>query len=349
MLRDTLRAFRRREIEPAWEALELADRERFRSLWRSLSEVGLTGFGLLERHGGLALEPDDQFEILSALGAACPSLAAALIAHVCAHALLCESAAPTLPPALAGVVSEARMTLVASPLDALPESGFELSGDEPALLHGQARVLWPHPHWLLVPACSVRGLQLCVLEAGAPGVSFSPLASSHGLTLLPFGTLTLDSVALPMDQCFPWPSAGKSAALADGLLTSLLSGLNEELWERAASYALQRYQGGKMIHEHDAVQELLGPIALCRRVLPALAHSALRRQPPGDGGASAFAIELGRQAGLDAVQTLGGYGYMRDYRVERYLRDANTLETFWIHAADRRRAIARIDIARMAS
>ncbi|MFP5383351.1 MAG: acyl-CoA dehydrogenase family protein [Gammaproteobacteria bacterium] len=40
------------------------------------------------------------------------------------------------------------------------------------------------------------------------------------------------------------------------------------------------------------------------------------------------------------MQTFGGYGYMQDYRVERYLRDANTLETFWIHAAARERDAA---------
>jgi butyryl-CoA dehydrogenase len=106
-------------------------------------------------------------------------------------------------------------------------------------------------------------------------------------------------------------------------------------------YALERYQGGKMIHEHDAVQELVGPMELGRRVLAPLALATLSRHSAGDGGAAAFAVELVRAAGLDAIQTFGGAGYMEDYRVERYLRDANTLETAWIHAAARKRAIAR--------
>ncbi len=102
-----------------------------------------------------------------------------------------------------------------------------------------------------------------------------------------------------------------------------------------------------MIHEHDAVQELTGPIELARRMLEVLAIAALSEERAGDGGASALAIDLVRQSGLDAIQTYGGYGYMEDYRVERYLRDANTLENSWIHAAARRRAIARARFAEM--
>src|ERR1019366_9139847 len=73
-----------------------------------------------------------------------------------------------------------------------------------------------------------------------------------------------------------------------------------------------------------------------------------RRRAAVDGGASAFGVELVRRSGLDAIQTFGGYGYMEDFRVERYLRDANTLETCWIHASARQRAVARHRFAEMA-
>ena len=71
------------------------------------------------------------------------------------------------------------------------------------------------------------------------------------------------------------------------------------------------------------------------------------RTRAGDGGASAFLIEHARQAGLDSVQSFGGYGYMEDYRVERYLRDANTLETFFIHASATTRRIAATSFAEL--
>jgi alkylation response protein AidB-like acyl-CoA dehydrogenase len=122
-----------------------------------------------------------------------------------------------------------------------------------------------------------------------------------------------------------------------------------ELAERSMCYALDRYQGGKMIHEHDAVQQLVGPMQLAARALQSFAVDTLGADRSGDGSASAFAVELVRQCGLDAIQTFGGYGYMEDYRVERYTRDANTLETFWIHAAARQREIARNRFAEMAA
>lgn len=345
MIRDTLRAFRKKEIEPQWEALNVDDRARYLGLWNALSELGVTaafddGF-----------DPASAFEIASELGASCPSLGAALISHATAGGLVTE-AAGALPAAL-GAQQAPRLALVGSPLDVEPDAAFELSASGSQLtLSGSARVMWAYPDFVVVCAREGEALRLCLLDTTGPGVAFAPTPSSHGLSLLPFGTLTLDGARLAREQVWAWPSSGRAAALADGLVTALLSGLTDELASRAMAYALERYQGGKMIHQHDAVQQLIGPIELSRRVLRSLSMaqlSAAADKQSGDGGASTFAVELARKSGLDAVQVFGGYGYMQDYRVERYLRDANTLETFWIHADARRRAIARARFARMAS
>lgn len=332
LLADALRAFRARRIEPAWDRLDVPDEARDRALWGGLVELGVTTFTLPEDDGGVALDAASQVAILRALGAAAPALGVELVSHVTVLALVVEAGGGRLP---AGLPADARYALVGSPLDGVPASGHRVDGHS---LVGAERVALGHADWLVVPARAVGGLALCVVDARDPGVRFAAGTSSHGLRLVPCGELAL---AVTPAHVLPWPSSGLAARRADGLVAALLTGIADELADRAMRYALDRYQGGKMIHEHDAVRQLVGPIELLRRPLAALALATLVEPAAGDGGASAFAVERVRQAALDAIQTFGGYGYMEDFRVERYLRDANTLETAWIHAAGRQREIAR--------
>ncbi len=335
----TLGAFRTRRIEPEWERLDRPEGVRFAILWDGLRELGVTSLGLSESRSGVDLDPASRFAIVSRLGAAVPSLAFALIAHATALALLDEATDGGWPGPLGDLSSGAPVALAASPLDADADDVFHLTAD--GRLSGTKRVALAHAEWILVPARDGRASRLCALRLDTPGVRFIERPSSHGLRLVRFGELTVAGVALPSPLVLRWPGSGFAAHEADGLVTALLAGMAEELAQRAAAYAVGRRQGGKMIHEHDAVQQLVGPIVFAVRSLRALALDALSRRTRGDGGASAFAVQTVRAAGLDAIQTFGGYGYMEDFRVERYLRDANTLETFWVHAASRQRAIAR--------
>ena len=347
MVKETIHAFRTRRIEVEWDELNRPDEARHDALWAELRDLGVTAFAQPESDGGLSLDARSQFEILRELGAGSPALAFSLVSHVTALSLLYEASKGSLPESLAREVSGARFALVSSALDSVPETSFRLYSNGAISLSGEMRVGLAYPDHLVVPALDGETLRLVVLRADAPGVRFAAAPSSHGLRLVPFGPLSLDCHAVRPEHVFAWPASGRAAQLADGLVTSLLCGMAGELADRAMRYALERRQGGKMIHEHDAVQDLTGPIELARRTLQTLALGALSEQRAGDGGASALAADLVRQSGLDAVQTYGGYGYMEDYRVERYLRDANTLETCWIHAAARRRAIARARFAEM--
>jgi len=341
LIAGTLRAFRRRCLEPQWERLDAPSEARYQASFRELHELGVTSFALPEEDGGVALDPRSRFEVLRELGAGVPALAFGLVSHATSLALLVEVAGDRRLVPLLDLAAGARLALAASPLDRAPDTPFELASNGTLSLSGVGRAALAYPNWLVVPARQGDSLRLCVVRADAPGVRFSGAPSGHGLRLIPCGELAFGQVAVSGDRVLEWPASGRAANQADGLIAALLAGITAELADRAMRYALERYQGGKMIHEHDAVRELVGPAQLARRVLEALAVETLSASSPGDGGASAFAIDVVRQCGLDAIQTLGGYGYMEGYRVERYLRDANTLETCWIHAAARRRQIAK--------
>jgi alkylation response protein AidB-like acyl-CoA dehydrogenase len=342
-IRASLEALRRRHIEPRHDALDGCDGDGFTLLWHALQETGLTLAGLHEDDGGITLDPGSAHAALQTLGAACPALAVALVAHLDAQALLCEAAGGRWPAALtaSGIAAGDALVRVGSPLDTAPAaSTFRLERrDGQWRLDGRARVLLPGHAHPLIAAQGTGGLLLCVLPRQGEGLTFTATPSSHGLCLLPFGELRAEAVPLDDAQVFDWPLSGHAANNADALVTALIGGMLDELAQRAGDYALQRVQAGKPIVAHHAVQQLLGSIELARTPVHTLARATFAQRKPGDGSAAAFAMPLLRRAALDAIQVFGGYGYMEDYRVERYLRDANTLETFWVHAARREREL----------
>ncbi|MDB4972218.1 MAG: Isovaleryl-CoA dehydrogenase [Myxococcaceae bacterium] len=341
VFRDTLRAFRKKRVEPEWERLDAPNEVRYAALFSELHELGVTLLALPAERGGLPLDAAGLLAVARELGASVPALGFGLVSHAAALALWLEASDGAEPALVDAVLAGKRLALAGNPLDAVPVSGFDLRANGSITLSGKQRLALAYPEWLVVPANRGDKLVLCLIDAKQPGVHFQASTSSHGLCLVPVGELVLDQVNVSAERVSSWPSSGHAAQSSDGLVTALLLGMIDELAERAFGYALERYQGGKMIHEHDAVRQLVGPMELARRVLEPLAQSTLAARCAGDGGAAAFAVELARQSGLDAIQTFGGWGYMEDYRVERYLRDANTLDTTWIHAGRRKRQIAQ--------
>jgi len=341
IIQDALRGFRRKEIEPRWDKLDRPDPGPFSLLWSALDELGVTRFTLPETLTGMTLETTDQYLVIHELGRACPALGTALIGHLVALALVQATPAQAHTDSVNEGLLTGRFSFPGSPLDACPDTPFVLRQGKTGLqLDGRRRCFLSGGDWLLIPARAEAQTCMVILPASSEGISFERSASSHGLKLLPFGTLTMEKVAVTQAQMHPWPDDGRAAQLADGLVTALLGGMIEEMAVCAANYAVERYQGGRMIHEHHAVQQLIGPMLLARWPLQALACAALQAERPGDASGSCMAIDIARQGALDAIQTLGGYGYMEDFRLERYLRDANTLENLWIHQGARQRARA---------
>lgn len=337
-IHDAMQGFCRQRVEPEWEALNRRDPVRYARLWQALAEMGVTMAMLPEALSGMTLGADDHYAILHTLGRACPALGCALISHDIALALLAEAGGSAVPDACL----EDAFSLLGSPLDALPETPFILDRDGDGWrVSGRMRSALPDADWRVFAARHDGGLKLCRVRSGAPGLTETPTTASHGLRLLPVGDAVLDDCPLPDTQVHDWPDSGQAANLADGLLAALLDGLTAEMADRAQAYALERRQGGKMIHEHHAVQQLLGPMALAAWPLAALAKATLAATRRGDASASSYAVGIARQAGLDAVQVLGGIGYMEDYRLERYLRDSHAIETLWVHSAARQRDSAR--------
>ena len=178
----------------------------------------------------------------------------------------------------------------------------------------------------------------------ARGVEIRPEAPRLGLKICPVNDVAFHEVEVPWENVIPiFPERERLLdfhCLVDPALAAVSIGMSMEAYETAINYAMERYQGGKTICDHDAIKMMLSCMEMSVHASRALAHG-------GNAGflASAFAAEAAEQVCLEAVQVLGGYGYMKDYRIERILRDAKTYRAL-VGSRARRLESVRIAIER---
>lgn len=341
---ESMEGFRRKEIEPVWEALDRPDAEAMKRLQAALEQAGWGRLGLPEPMGGMEVDPESLYEAISTIAAGSPSLAMAAITHWTALERLLESKPmEAWNDSVREALGHAWFALGDSLLNAEtePEIQIQTEGDR-LRLNGETRIANPHTGWIALAALDAEGRKrLVALSLESEGVEFHPQTGSHGCSLLAFGKLQLNEVETDSSAVGDYPTKPNSPRRADGRVASAIAGMLGEMAQRGMAYALERWQGGKMIYQHDAIRQMFGDILVARDVVRASAIGAL-----GDdasiciGSASANACRMAWPAGLDAIQSFGGYGYMEDFRVERYLRDANTIDTFWIGSERVRRQIA---------
>lgn len=107
----------------------------------------------------------------------------------------------------------------------------------------------------------------------------------------------------------------------DSSLSSVALGMAQEGYNIALKYAKERYQGGKIICEHDAIKILLSEMRLSIEVAKKFTFNS-----SDNFISSVYASEIAEKVCIDAIQILGGYGYMKDFKLERILRDVKTLQ-----------------------
>jgi len=124
-------------------------------------------------------------------------------------------------------------------------------------------------------------------------------------------------------------------------------GITQAAYDVARAYALERRQFGRRIADFQAIQWKLADMATQLEAARLLVYKAAwlkeRGEPHGEAGAKAklFASELARRQTAEAIQVLGGYGYTKEFPVERYYRDAKITEIYEGTSEIQRLVIAR--------
>ena len=182
-----------------------------------------------------------------------------------------------------------------------------------------------------------RGLTAFIVEKGNPGFTFGQHFDKMGLSALPNVELIFDNCRIPSENLLHKEKRGFRVAMrtfAAGRIGVGIGalGVAEAAFEKAREYSKERVQFGRSISSFQAIQHILADMATGIETAKYLLYRAawlLDQNEPFEKISSMgklYASEVAMKVATKAVQVFGGYGYTKDYPVERYMREAKLFE-----------------------
>jgi alkylation response protein AidB-like acyl-CoA dehydrogenase len=195
------------------------------------------------------------------------------------------------------------------------------------------------------PSAGAAGISAFVVEKDDPGFSFGAPEHKLGIKGSPTRELYFDNCAIPADRMIGAEGSGFRTALAtlDHTRVTIAAqaiGIAQGALDYATGYVKERQQFGQPVASFQGVQFMLADMAMkveAARQLTYAAAGKSERAMQGDrsddltffsSAAKCFASDTAMAVTTDAVQLLGGYGYVRDYPVERMMRDAKITQIY---------------------
>jgi alkylation response protein AidB-like acyl-CoA dehydrogenase len=183
------------------------------------------------------------------------------------------------------------------------------------------------------------GIACFVVEKGTPGFSFGKTERKMGLHSSPTRELIFEECSVPASNRLGEEGQGFKIALSslDGgriNIGAITVGVAQAAFETATAYAREREQFGKSISEFQGIQFMLADMAMKIEAARLLVYEAAYKLDQGQNASMAaamakcFATDMAMEVTTNAVQVLGGAGYVRDYPVERYMRDVKVAQIF---------------------
>ena len=210
------------------------------------------------------------------------------------------------------------------------------------------------------PEAGPRGLAAFVVEATDAGLSFGAPERKMGLKGSPTCEIHLDEVFVPADRVVGTPGQGMRIALGTldrtrATVAAQAVGIAQGALDAAAAYLAERQQFGKPLATFQGLQFMVADMETQIRAARALTHAAARELDAHGGDittsgavAKCFASDTAMKVTTDAVQLLGGSGYVKDFPVERMMRDAKITQIYEGTNQIQRLVIARAVLARLA-
>ena len=190
------------------------------------------------------------------------------------------------------------------------------------------------------PDKGARGASIFVVEEDDPGFSYGKKENKMGIRSSATRELIMKDCRIPKDRLVGRKGTGfitvmKTLDLSRPGIGSLGVGLAQAAVDESVTYAKQRVQFGKPIIAFQAVQHMLADMATQLEAARALVYAAARHIDAHSKKISkvsamskVFATDMAMKVTTDAVQVLGGYGYMKEYPVEKMMRDAKILQIY---------------------
>jgi alkylation response protein AidB-like acyl-CoA dehydrogenase len=190
------------------------------------------------------------------------------------------------------------------------------------------------------PDKRTKGISAFVVEKSDEGVSFGAPERKLGIKGSPTCEVYLDNVRIPGDRMIGAEGTGFATAMKtlDHTRVTIAAqavGVAQGALDYALGYVQERKQFGKPVADFQGLQFMLADMGMKVEAARQLTYAAAGRSERGDkdltffgAAAKAFASDTAMQVTTDAVQALGGYGFTRDYPVERMMRDAKITQIY---------------------
>lgn len=350
MIQDMCRDFAKNEIIPV--AKKLDETEAFpKGLVKKMGELGIMGINVPEKYGGAGLDMVSFVTAIIELARADASVAITMAAH---------TSLGTLPVLLFGDRRQREQylpglasgeTLGAFGLTE-PQAGSDagatktkavLKGDEYIVNGGkifitnagEARVL-SFTSQVIINGEN-KGIAAFIIPTETPGLEIGEKEKKMGWRASDTRQLFFKDMVIPKNSMLGTPSDGFKTfmkTLTSGRVSigALSVGTALGAYEKAVSYSLERKAFGKQISKFQSIGFMLADMATKIEAAKLLVYNASWMKDNNlditkeAAMAKLFASETAMQVTTDAIQVHGGYGYVKDYDVERYFRDAKILE-----------------------
>jgi butyryl-CoA dehydrogenase len=365
MVRETTRAFVEREVKPVASRL---DREAIypSELVKRLSEMGLMGILVPQEFGGSGMDLLSCVVAMEEISKAWASLGVAMSVQnslVCAPIARFGSAAQKkkyLPSLARGErLGCYALTEPGSGSDAgsiqtrakRVDDNFVLNGNKIFTTNGNRADL-AVVYAVTDPARGKKGISAFIVETNSPGFVVGKLEDKLGLRSSDTASLLFEDCRVPGENLLGAEGEGFTIALATldggriGIAAQAL-GIAQGCLEESVAYAQQRRQFGRAIAEFEAIQWMLADMATEIDAARLLTYRAAWLAEQGRtftkeaAMAKLFASEAANRAAYKAIQIFGGYGYTKEFAVERFFRDARITTIYEGTSEIQRLVIAR--------
>ncbi|MEV4562616.1 acyl-CoA dehydrogenase family protein [Nonomuraea sp. NPDC049419] len=357
MLRETVRALADEKIAP--HAAEIDETEEFSwDVYKALVAADLHAVHVPEQYGGAGADALATVIVIEEVARACASSSLIPAVNKLGTVPLLLSASEELKARYLAPVArgEAMFSYALSE----PEAGSDAASMKTrAVADGDAYVLNGTKMWITNagvseyytvmavtdPSAGARGISAFVVEKSDEGVSFGPKEKKLGIKGSPTRQVILDDVRIPADRMIGAPGTGFKTALAtlDHTRVTIAAqalGIAQGALDFAIGYVKERKQFGRPIADFQGLQFMIADMGMKLEAARQLTYHAAAKseramngEPQKDltylsSAAKCAASDAAMEITTDAVQLLGGYGYTKDFPVERMMRDAKITQIY---------------------
>lgn len=366
MIRKMVRDFAKNEVEPT--AAERDEEERFdMEIFNKMAALGLTGIPFPEEYGGIGSDYLAYCIAVEELSRVCASTGVTLSAHtslaswpIYKYGTEEQKQKYLVPLAQGTKIGGYGLTEPGSGSDAgamrttarLDGDHYVLNGSKIFITNGGIADIYV-VFALTDPSSKHKGTSAFIIESDFPGFSVGKKEKKLGIRSSPTTEIIFEECRVPKENMLGAEGEGFKVAMTtlDGGRNGIAAqavGIAQGALDAAIAYAKERVQFGKPISAQQGVSFKLADMATSIEASRLLTYQAAWRESEGlsYGKESAMSKLLAGDTAMkvttEAVQIFGGYGYTKDYPVERYMRDAKITQIY-----EGTQEIQRLVISRM--